>query len=128
MANEITVSGQLSVTKGSLALRKSIGTQRFDMTGTAYSAGVQSIATTAAGVAVSIATAVGTPGFAYFVNLDPTNYVEIGIQHSGTTFVAFMKVEAEETSLPIRLAVASNALYARANTSAVEVEIFVLEV
>ena len=55
------------------------------------------------------------PGVAAFANLDLTNYVEIGIQVSGT-FYPFIKLLAGQQAGPLFLGVALNAVYARANT------------
>jgi pantothenate kinase type III len=59
---------------------------------------------------------VGTPGFACFINLDDTNFVEIGIDVAAA-FHAFAKLKAGEQCV-VRLGTA--APYAQADTAAVE--------
>jgi hypothetical protein len=121
MAQEITLpSIVMRVVKPAAALNESIliPAQQVNMAGDAISARTQSIGTTAAGENVVLDAPVGTPGWGIFKNQGPTNYVEVGVQVSGAFYV-FVKLLAGETSLPIRLGMAANAIYARANTAAV---------
>lgn len=127
MSAEIKMSGfSYTIAKGSMSYAKTFPSQQFDMSGTDYSAGVQSIPTTAGGTAVAVAAAVGTYGYAHFTNLDSSNYVDLGVQVSGT-FYPFMRVMPGKTSPPILLSMAAGALYALAHTAAVELEVFVNE-
>ena len=57
------------------------------------------------------------PSLSSFSNLDTVNYVEIGIQVSGT-FYPFLKLKAGQQSGPMFLGTA--AIYARANTGDVK--------
>jgi len=77
---------------------------------------VQNIGTAVSGAALELGSVV-TPGVAVFVNLDATNYVEIGENVSGT-FYPFVKLLLGESWGPMRLGMA--APYARANTSVVD--------
>ena len=77
---------------------------------------VQTISTGAGGDVLDLGSVV-TPGMAVFVNLDAANYVEVGIQLTGT-FYPFLKLNFGEQAGPMRLGVA--APYARANTLAVK--------
>lgn len=120
MANEISVSQSISVTKSNLKFNKS-ESYRATLAGTVYDAAVQNIGTTYEQVSVS---GIGTAGLTHFKNLDTTNYVEIGIEHSGTTFVPFLKLKAGESAV-VRLATAT--IFAKANTLAVNLEYRVFE-
>lgn len=75
----------------------------------------QAIPTTAAGTAVTVAALVATAGYAYFRNLDATNFVEIGVQVAGT-FYPLIKLLAGEVAV-LRLATVT--FYARADTGTV---------
>ena len=62
------------------------------------------------------------PGYAYFENLDDTNYVEIGT----ATTVYWMKLDAESKAiLPLNSTVTS--VFLKANTAAVDVRIKIVE-
>lgn len=76
---------------------------------------VQSVPTTAAGTALGIGL-VTTVGWMYAQNLDGSNYVEIGVQVTGT-FYPLVKLKAGEVAL-FRVSAAATP-YARANTAAV---------
>ena len=119
MADEIAVTIALSVAKGNLAL--AIASERFlpDMSGTRYIDNVQNIGTTAEALGVGD---VGTAGWAYFKNLDLTNYVEIGRDISG--FQAFIKLLPGEACV-VRLG--TSAPYAKANTAAIDLKYVIIE-
>jgi hypothetical protein len=123
MASEITVQASLQVSKTYLAERKQPGQLTVDMAGTRYSANVQSVPTTAGGTALSIGSNVGTAGWAFFRNTDANNYVQVGVQVSGT-FYPLLTLKAGEYCV-VRLA--TDTVYALANTAAVDLEFFVLE-
>jgi hypothetical protein len=118
MANEITLQLKMTVAKGFLAHREDPGTLLVDMTGTNATGGVQSIGTT--GETLSV-TDLGTAGYAYFRNLGPTNYVDLGT--GTTTFVAFARLKAGEAAI-MRLGTAAPT--ARANTAAVNLQYYIL--
>lgn len=124
MANEITSNFSLSVNKGSFTFSRSLSKQiTISASSPNVAGGTQSIATTAAGEAVGLGD-VATNGIAYFVNLDATNYVEIGIQNGGT-FYPLIRLNAGEGGV-MRLA-QGVAPYARANTSAVVMEYHIFD-
>jgi hypothetical protein len=125
MADEITLVSSLRVAKSSLSIEKRQATQRVDMAGTDYSAGTQSIPTTAGGTAVTVAAAVGTPGISRFTNTDATNYVELGRQVAGSFYV-FVKLLPGEW-FDFRLGCTTAQLFALANTSAVTLEHIIVE-
>ena len=59
---------------------------------------------------------VTSPGFAYFKNLDPTNYIEIGrMDITGTNFVPVIKLNALQYTMGW---IVTNAPYAKAHTAA----------
>ena len=118
MANEITLNLRLSVEKGFLRHREEPGTFSVDLNGSNATGGVQAIGTS--GEALSV-TDVSTTGYAYFRNLGPTNFVEIGT--GTTTFVAFAKLKAGEAAI---MRLATNAPTARANTAGVNLQYYIL--
>ena len=115
MANEISVSARLKVAKGYLSLEKQ-ATITPTMSGSVYSTAAQTIGTTH-GV-LGIASDVATKGYAWFRNLDTTNYVEIGLEVSAA-FQPLIKLKAGEVAL-VRLSNVS--VYAKANTASVNLE------
>ena len=120
MANEIYMQGTLTVNKGSLSNSKT-GNITANMTGTHASYCAQGIPTTQ--TLLSIATDVATPGATWFRNTDATNYVQIGVVVSGT-FYPVLTLNAGEFAL-CRLA--TNTIYAKANTATVVLEWLVNE-
>ena len=118
MANEGSVTLSLTVTKGTFTDSRAASFQ-FDVAGTPYVAsGVQNIGTTHELVAIS--TDVATLGAGWFTNLDATNYIEIGLVVAAT-FYPFHRIQPGK-SVYGYLAMANNALYAKANTSAAALE------
>jgi hypothetical protein len=109
MANEITVSVQFSATKGGLKVSKD-DAATFDMSGNNYAAGAPTIGTTEEALQMQD---VATAGWAYFKNLDGSNYIEIG-RVDGGTFRAVAKLKPGEAQ-SFRLA--TNTPYAKANTA-----------
>lgn len=114
MSNELSYQFQTSLSNGSLKDTHSSNTIQVDQSTARLIRNVQQI-----GFAAHEALELGdlsTPGFACFVNLDDTNYVEIGVDVAAA-FVAFAKLKAEEQII-VRLATA--APYAQADTANVE--------
>lgn len=120
MANEITITANLSAVKGSLSVRKD-STLRVTMAGTASMDNVQNIGT--AYEQIVIPAEIATAGYAWVRNLDTTNYVEIGVVVAAT-FYPLMVLKAGEMSL-VRFA--TTTFYAKANTAAVNLEICLLQ-
>ena len=123
MADEITVSVLLKMAKGQIELKREVRNYTLDMAGDAYDAEVVTATTAANGIALSIATAVGTGGYAWFRNLDSTNFVEIGVLESGT-FAPTVKLKAGEFCL-FRLA--TDAIYIKGDTASCLLEYIVIE-
>lgn len=122
MANEIYYTLGLQVVNGNLLLDINDLARTCDMAGTIIARDVKSVPTTAAGTALDLAS-ISTQGFAHFINLDATNFIEIGVQVSGT-FYPFVKLKAGEACL---LPLGTSAPYARADTSAVNLDFVVCE-
>jgi hypothetical protein len=118
MSSEITINLRLRVQKDFLDHREDPGTFRVDMTGSNATGGVQAIGTS--GEALSV-TDVSTPGYAYFRNLGPTNFVEIGT--GTTTFVAFARLKVGEAAI---MRLGTTAPTARANTAPVNLQYYIL--
>lgn len=117
MANEIQVSGQLNVAKGNLSAVHAVsGIHTLNAASPAKAAGIAAIGTSQEAVSIGD---VATAGWAMFKNLDSTNYLEIGIEITGT-FFPFLKLKAGEAAGPLRLGV--NSIYARANTAACKLQ------
>ncbi len=124
MANEISVVTRLYARNGFLLVDHNVGSVAVSMTGTTYASGAVEYPTTAAGTAISLdGVTTATMGYAFFRNLDATNYIEIGIQ-TGGVFYAFAKLLAGEVAV-VRLN-QTNAPYARANTASVRLAYSIL--
>jgi hypothetical protein len=117
MANEITITTGLVATSGSFLVQHSTLTKQATLTTATRSLNTQSIATSA--TALVIASGVGAAGgWAWFRNLDSTNYVAIGVYVS-STFYPLVRLNAGEAAV-FRLGVITP--YALANTAAVILE------
>lgn len=119
MANEITITTGLVATSGSFLVQHSTLTKQATLTTATRSLNTQSIATTSTGTALAIAAGVAAAGgWAWFRNIDATNYVTIGVQVSGT-YYPLVRLNAGEAAV-FRLGVITP--YAVANTAAVILE------
>ena len=122
MANEIYYTLGLQIVNGNLLLDINDLARTCDMAGTIVARDVKAVPTTAAGTALDLAS-ISTQGFAHFINLDATNYIEIGVQVS-STFYPFVKLKAGEACL---LPLGTSAPFARANTASVNLDFVVCE-
>ena len=117
MANEITITTGLVATSGSFLVQHSTLTKQATLTTATRSLNTQLISVSS--TALVIASAVGAAGgWAWFRNLDTTNYVSIGVQVSGT-FYPLVRLNAGEAAV-FRLGVITP--YAYANTGSVYLE------
>ena len=124
MANEISISTRLYAKKSFLNVDHNVGTVTADLSGSTSAAGIVSIPTTAGGTALSLdGITTATMGYAFFRNIDATNYIEIGVQVGGT-FYALVKLKAGEVAL-LRMN-QTNPPYALANTAAVVLQFTIL--
>ena len=124
MANEISISTRLYAKKSFLNVDHNVGTVTADLGGSTSAAGIVSIPTTAGGTALSLdGITTATMGYAFFRNIDATNYIEIGVQVGGT-FYALVKLKAGEVAL-LRMN-QTNPPYALANTATVVLQFTIL--
>ena len=125
MANEIKYNYSLSLANGTLA--DSYGTSGLsaNQTNARLVRNVQTLlAISLQGDVVSLGGVV-TPGIAVFSNLDTVNYIELGIQVSGT-FYPFLKLQAGQQSGPMFMG--TSGIYGRANTGDVKMLYIIYEV
>ena len=118
MANEISASISLSVSKGGAKLNRAESIS-IDMTGDSYISGVQSITTS--GAVLVEADALGTAGYCYIKNIDATNFVTVGNAAANTNHV--IKLKAGESCL-FR---AQQPVYVDADTATCLVEYVIIE-
>lgn len=124
MADEITVTTGLAVSKtNGPSLSRPAAANQYDMAGNVIARDVTSVPTTSAGTALDVAS-VSNLGWAYFANLDSTNYVEIGVQVSGTFYPFLRLLAGAKCVVPLS---SSATLYARANTAAVNLDFEIVE-
>lgn len=114
MANEITVNHTLRYSKNGISLNRSY-TKQVTQTGNNYVAGVQNIGTSHELIVLGD---VATPGITELLNIDSTNYVEIGIV-TGGVFYPLTKLMPGE---PQQFRFGTTAPYAKANTGTVRLE------
>lgn len=121
MANEIRSTVNVDATKGNIKYTRSRSFNA-DWTVARMTGGVQAIGF-AAHEAIVIGADIATPGMMYVTNLDATNYVEIGVDTTGT-FRPFMRLKPGE-SYQFRLG-GSVLPYAKANVASVDLEYNIL--
>lgn len=118
MANEIVYQLQATLSNGGVQDNYSTGSQSIDQSSAGMMKNVQPISNAAAGTALDLGN-VGTPGMAYFINLDDpetsTETIEIGRQDGGT-FRGVVTLKAGEKAL-FRLG--SAAPFARASAGTI---------
>lgn len=130
MANEISGAFQIQVANGGYNATRQYN---FNTDQSAVARGatgiIQNIPTTAGGTAIAFPTTVATRGFAWFINLDTTNYVTIGVQVAGT-FYPLIRLKGNATASKREAAFLrlepGVTVYALANTGAVDIEFGVL--
>lgn len=116
MANEISISGGLTHNRnGSISKSHSV---QITQSGTDYVLQTQNIGTSAELIDKGD---IGTVGYMYVRNLDATNYVELALD-SGATQIFAKLLPGEFCVIPTRQQV-----YGRANTSACDCEVFLVE-
>jgi|688.fasta_scaffold1552243_1 hypothetical protein len=119
MANEISVNIALTVANGNLREFITSGSQQFTQAAVGGPVpGYQTIGTTEETITTS---ELSTLGWAYFQNLDATNYVELGF----STGVYGIRLEPGEPAV-FRLKPAAT-IYAKANTSACKLQVKIFE-
>ncbi len=121
MANEVAVQVSLQVTNGNMSFLKRENYNADQTAAGGPSNGVQEIGTSHELVSI---TDISSKGFTYFGNLDTTNYVEIGVDVAAT-FYPLIKLLPGESAI-MRLS-PSVAVYAQANTAAIDLETYCFE-
>ncbi len=112
MGNEISYQFQLRLANGELSDQYSSPSQRTAQTNARLIRNVQEIGTSEEILETGD---VATPGWAVFVNLDDTDYVEIG-NFTGGTFYPFLKLKPGDQMI-CRLGVTTAQLYAKASVA-----------
>ena len=124
MADEIKVTTRLSITKGYLSSSESVVNLLVSQTGDGISSGTQTIGTTAEAIGLGDLT---TPGYAFFRNLDLTNFMQIGQDISGGGFEEFCRLGPGEVAL-FRIDLATGGvLQAKADTADCELQFSIYE-
>lgn len=120
MADEITINATLSIDNGNYAATRRTSRLQATQSTLGGNAAVQSVSTSYEALALGD---VSTEGWCYVRNLDSTNFVELGLEVS-STFYGFTKLEAGEPAL---FRVSDQTIYAQADTSAVKIDLLMLE-
>lgn len=118
MANEILAQISLTCTKNGVTLDQSLSLTK-DMAGDEMTQNVQIIGTSAEAIALGD---VSTIGYILFKNLDATNYVDLSMVSDGS--VPFSKLLAGDFAM---IKAASATIYAKANTAAIKLLVFAIE-
>lgn len=120
MANELKITGRI-VYSPTVSGMQGVDTEALEkfvtMTGSDYVSITQEIGTTEE--ALDIPADIGTLGYVLIINLDSTNFVEIGLTGSYT-----IKLKAGEFCL---FRADSNSLYGKADTAAVDIQMYGFE-
>jgi len=120
MADELSLMVTLSFNKGGAKARRVVS-DKVTVDGDAFTHGVQAIGTVEEEVAQG--TDVGTPGWVLIINLDSTNYVEVG----ALTGEYAVLIEAGEFALYRHDKNESVTILAKANGGTVNIEYFIFE-
>lgn len=122
MANELTVTGSLSFTKTGVttsAVGRSRTADTFTVSGSAYVQDVLSVATSATAIPLG---GVTSPHWAFFYNLDSTNFLRI---HNGSGGAKVIKLKAGEWAIvPLD---DTSTPYATADTAACLLEYLIVQ-
>ena len=118
MANEITVTASLAYAKNSYSITLAKTGSQFNVSGTKYHSGVQTIGTSEEALSKGD---IGTIGFCILINRDATNYVSI---RRATGEGNMIKLKPGEPAL---FRMEATAPYAIANTAACELEVLMIE-
>ena len=119
MANEIRTQISQSVTNGNLSDSVSLAFQT-DQATAVLADGVQIVGTTHEALSLGDVTSMGP---STIVNLDATNFVELGIDQAGS-FVPVLEIAAGEAQTGIKAA-SGVTLYVQADTASVKIRRFI---
>lgn len=118
MANEITISVSIAVSKNGLSEDLAFTGNLVTLTGSNWMKNIQSVGTSEEAILLGD---VGTPGFMIVKNLDATNFVSI---RSGTGAANTVKIKAGEVAL---FRHSGSAPFAIADTGACRIQYLLLE-
>lgn len=121
MADELQVDFGMRYVKNGNQVSVPNKTLEIDVGSTLYLGVTQDIGTTYEALYV---TGLSTGGAAYFYNNDPTNYVDIGLEVSAA-FQPLIRIPPQTFAFLPRLS--TTALFARANTAAVNLSYFIFQ-
>lgn len=126
MSGELRITGQMTFSKDRLSLDRSVRALAIDVAGSAYQAGVETVAAASAAALDTVADAT-TPGYAFFRNLTAPGgdhtHIDIGLDDSG--LLPVMRLKPGEFSI-VRLSPAA-AIYAQAAGADGSLEVIVIE-
>lgn len=120
MADEITIRTLLNLTNGYLDDENDIGAKRLTQTNGRIFKRVVDVGTSEETLTF---TDITTPGWCYLINLDSTNYVQVGV----STGVYFTRLKAAEPGGLFRLENAATTLYLKANTATCKILVVVYD-
>jgi len=120
MSNELALMVSLSFSKGGAKVRR-VASIKVDVAGDAFTHGVQQIGTSEEEIAQG--NEVGDPGWVLIINLDDTNYIEVGALTGEYT----VKILAGEFACFRFDKEESVTVLAKANSAAVNIEYFIFE-
>ena len=117
MAQEIRATAGITLQNGNLQVSRSVSNFPADQSGVGLQYGVQHVPTSPTALDMGN---IGTAGWAFFRNLDSTNFIQIGT----TGFVPFVTLLPGEVAV---MRLATSAPYAQSDTAAVDLEYLILE-
>ena len=122
--NPIQVTGILALMASGINVNLSVQGLSVAQSGTKYCQGVQAVPTTSGGTAIPCLTSLANLGYAMFVNLDQTNYVDIYTAVSGSSIIRLLP---NDIAGPFRFSPTVTAPAALAHTATVNLQYLVLE-
>ena len=120
MANELTISGSIKFAKGAKSVSLAKSGVQLDVAGDNYIQKTQSIGTSEEAIDLGDIT---IPGYAFFVNLDSTNFVSL---RDATGADDMIDIPPGGIAL-FKFHAGATAPYAIADTAAVEIEYLIVE-
>ncbi len=124
MANEINFSASLTINKPTImssAISRTITSLVRNMTGTSYVQDTMTVTTAELAIPMGLVT---LPHWAFFNNLDPTNYIQI-YYATGQVASAFIRLLAGDCAfLPMETTI--TAPFAKANTASCQMEYLIV--
>lgn len=123
MANEITLTLGLTVSKGGVTETFNPGQKQFTMSGTNIARLTQTVGFAAAEVLI-LGDVVGAPGYILMHNLDATNYVEVFNETGATLPVVHLRPGGYAL---FEFAASATAPFVQANTGACKIEFLVVQ-